>query len=84
MIILDMGFHVVTSGVFVVTIFTLNQSCLAVSSLDVSVQFVLVGQNLATVLTINLLGLLVSSPLLFCHFAQLLVFPDTFALNSTI
>ena len=59
MIILDMGFHVVTSGVFVVTIFTLNQSGFAVSSLDVSVQFLLVGQNLATLLTINLLGLLV-------------------------
>ena len=79
-----MGLHVIASVVFMVTEFTLKKSDLAVSTLNVSAQFELVGQNFSTLFTLNLYALFEGSPLLLSHSTKPLMSRNSFDSHTTV
>ena len=83
-VVLDMGLHVISPIVSVVTIFAFQRSDFAMSSLCVSQQLELVRQYLSTLVTLDLDGLLERCPLLLCHLAKPLVPSYSFDLDPTI
>ena len=83
-VVLDMGFHVIASVVFMVTEFTLKKSDLAVSTLNVSAQFELVCQNFSTLFTLNFDAFFEGSPLLLSHSTKPLVSRNSFDFHPTV
>ena len=83
-VVLDMGLHVISPIVSVVTIFAFQRSDFAMSSLCVSQQLELVRQYLSTLVTLDLDGLLERCPLLLSHLAKPLVPSYSLDLHPTI
>ena len=83
-VVLDMGFYVIASVVFMVTEFTFELAIFAVSSLNVSHQFEFACQNFFTLFTLNFYAFFVGSPFFFRHFTELFMSRNTFDFDSTV
>ena len=83
-VVLDVGFQVISSVILVVTEFAFEETDFAVSGFDVSDQLELVRQNFAALFTLNFYGFFVGSSFLLCHSAKLLMPRDPLHLNATV
>ena len=83
-VVLDVGFQVISSVILVVTEFAFEETDFAVSGFDVSDQLELVRQNFAALFTLDFYGFFVGSSFLLCHSAKPLMRRDPFHLNATV